>query len=131
MTLHTQKRDGGQELERRKLAIKSMEHVLSIPSGTPERWRAAFNHFLKQRPDAAENAIEIATAVQKRKQRINKFASTKNGRLTTGFPEWLMGLLRQTDPDYFSNKTSKGFASAKHLRLMQKAFPEYFYPEVI
>lgn len=127
-----QKRDGGKESERRKLAIKSMEHVLSFESGTPERWRAAFNHFIKQRPDAAENAMEIATAVKNRKLQItNKFAATKNGRLVTGTPEWLIKLLRQTDPDYFNSKTSKDFASAKHLRLMQKAFPEYFYPEVI
>lgn len=131
MNLQTQKRDGGKELERQQLAIKSMEAVLAIESGTPERWRAAFNHFLKQRPDAEQDALEVARAVQEKKKRINKFASTKNGRLTTGFPQWLMGLLRQTDPNYFQNKSSKDFASAKHLRLMQKAFPEYFYPEVI
>ena len=115
----------------RALAIKSMEKVLAIPSGTPQRWRAAFNHFLAQRPEAKDEAIAVAKSVAERRHDIDKFASTKNGRMAYSTPQWLLPVLRNTDPQYFESHSSKDFAGVKHLTLMKKAFPEFFYAEVI
>lgn len=117
--------------EKRAATIKSMEGVLALPSGTPERWRAGFTHFLRQRPEAKPEADFIAAEVRERRKQMDKFASTKNGRMAYSTPSWLLLMLRSIDPDYFLAKTGKDLSGARHLKLMQRAFPEYFYPEVI
>lgn len=119
------------EAQNRQDTIKSMEKVLSIPSGTPKRWRAAYDHFLRQRPDAKADAEEIAAYVKKRRQEMDKFASTKNGRMVQSTPPWLLRVLQNTDPEYFLSRSAKEFAETRHLRLLKQAFPEFFYAEVI
>lgn len=119
------------EAEKRKDTIKSMEQVVSLASGTPKRWRAAYEHFLRQRPDARADAEEIAAYVAKRRQEMDKFASTKNGRMVQSTPPWLIRVLQNTDPEYFGSRNSKDFSEARHLKLMKQAFPEFFYAEVI
>lgn len=119
------------DAEKRKDAIKSMEKVVSFASGTPKRWRAAYEHFLRQRPDAKADAIEIADYVQKRRQKMDKFASTKNGRMVQSTPPWLLRVLQNTDPEYFGSRNAKDFSEVRHLKLMKQAFPEFFYAEVI
>lgn len=119
------------DAQTRKDTIKSMEKVLAIPSGTPKRWRAAYDHFLRQRPDAKADAEQIAEYVQERRQKMDKFASTKNGRMVQSTPPWLIRVLQNTDPEYFGGRNAKDFSEAKHLRLLKRAFPEFFYAEVI
>lgn len=116
---------------KRDAAIASMKHVLSFPSGTSERWRAAYEHFLRQRPEARYEANYVASAVKERRTMIDKFGSTKHGRLTMSSPTWLLNVLRNTDPEYFIGKTAKQLSAAPHLRKMKKAFPEFFVPEII
>lgn len=115
----------------REAVIASMKRVISLESGSPERWRAAYRHFLKQRPEAAYEANFVAKKVQERKVMINKFGSTKYGRMTMATPSFLLGVLKNTDPEYFIPMKPMDLISTKHLTKMQRAFPEFFVPEVI
>lgn len=115
----------------RELAIESAKKVFALPSGTPERWQAGIKHFLRQRPDALPEYHAIARQVKLRKQEVDKFSSTKHARIVMSKPSWFDLVLKQTDPDYFLGHSPKYFVGAKHLRLMKKAFPEFFLPEVI
>lgn len=115
----------------RQAAIKSMEKVLALPSGSPERWRAAFKHFLAQRPEAIDEANFVAKEVYERRKLVDKFASTKHGRYLMSTPSFLLDVIRSTDPEYFIGKSAKELTRPSHLRLMKKAFPEFFVPEVI
>lgn len=116
---------------KRETAIKSMRKIVALPSGSPQRWREAFIHFLYQRPEAEPEARFIASEVAKRRKMMNKFASTKHGRAVMSQPSYLMSVLRATDPEYFNNITAMELSGERHLRKMKKAFPEYFYAEVI
>lgn len=116
---------------KRDEAIKSMQKVASLPSGSPERWRQAFIHFIHQRPDAEPEAMFIASEVAKRRRNMDQFASTKHGRAVMSSPSFLMTVLKTTDPEYFINATAVDLVSERHLRKMKKAFPEYFYAETI
>lgn len=131
MSIQKQIRQQQAKKERRAIAVNSMGKVLSHPTGTPERWRAAYNHFLLQRPEAKPEADYIAAGVRERRKDMDKYASTKNGRMAYSTPEWLLLVLKNTDPEYFGSRTPKDFMGVKHLTLMKKAFPEYFYAEVI
>lgn len=119
------------QIEKRQAAIKSMAYVLSLPSGSPERWRATFDHFLRQRPDAAVEAHFVAEHVRENRKLMDKFASTKHGRHTMSTPSFLIDMLKSTDPEYFIGKGPKELSGARHLGKLKKAFPFYFYPEVI
>lgn len=116
---------------KRDTAIKSMRKIVSLPSGSPERWRETFIHFLYQRPEARPEADFIASEVAKRRKMMDKYASSKHGRAVMSQPSFLMGILRATDPEYFTNITAVELAGERHLRKMKKAFPQYFYAEVI
>lgn len=115
----------------RERAIESMKQVLKHPSGTPQRWRAAYNHFLRQRPDAAVQARQIAEFNKERRLGTDKFGSMKIGRFTMSSPAWLLDMLRQTDPEYFLNLSHAEVLKVRHLRKLKAAFPEFFIPEVI
>lgn len=131
MNLQTEMKQEQAKKERKAAVIKSMENVLSKPSGTPERWRAAYEHFLMQRPQAKAEAEFVAKEVRERRKSMDEFASTKNGRMAYSTPEYLLDLLKSLDHEYFATRTAIDFAGAKHLNLMKKAFPEFFYAEVI
>lgn len=126
-----QKQTESAKLTTRDAAIRSMKQVLRHASGTPERWRAAFIHFMHQRPDAQAEAAYIASEVRKRKLLMNDFASSEHGRAVMSQPSFLMQVLKATDPEYFINATAMDLVSEAHLRKMKKAFPEYFYAERI
>lgn len=115
----------------RERAVESMKVVLQHPSGTPERWRAAYNHFLRQRPDAALEANQIAKYNVERRKGTDKFGSMKIGRFTMSSPAWLFDMLRATDPEYWLNMPQQDVTKPRHLRKLKKAFPEFFIPEVI
>lgn len=120
-----------QQVQNRQAAISSMKRVLSIPSGTAERWRAGYEQFLLQRPAARYEARYIADYVAERRKLMDKFASTKYSRMTMSAPAFLSMVLKLTDPEYFMSASPRQFVSAQHLRKMKKAFPEFFLPEVI
>lgn len=111
--------------------------VFVHPSGSPERWRAAFLHLMNQRPEARAVSRQVAEmAAEKRNLFIgNKYAVTesKDGaiRATMTLPPFLMDCLKLADPEYFIGKSHRQLSSGTHLKLMRKAFPEFFIPEVI
>lgn len=115
----------------RERAVQSMAQIIKIPSGDPRRWRAAYNHFLKQRPDAAREAAEITKYNVVRRTETDKFGSMKIGRFTMSSPAWLTDMLQTTDPEYFLNLKHEDVLKPKHLRKLKAAFPEFFIPEVI
>lgn len=115
----------------RERAVDSMKQVIKHSSGDPKRWRAAYNHFLKQRPDAAIEARQIAEYNKQRRLSTDKFGSMKIGRLTMSSPAWLFDMLRVTDPQYFLNLRHDEVLKPRHLRKLKSAFPEFFIPEVI
>lgn len=108
-----------------------MRKVVSLPSGSPERWRAAFIHFVKQRPEAEAEAAVIASEVAKRRKLMDEFASSKHGRAIMAQPSYLMDVLKSTDPEYFINANAMDLISERHLRRIKKAFPEFCYMETI
>jgi hypothetical protein len=118
-------------LTTRDAAIRSMKQVVKHASGSPERWRAAFIHFMHQRPEAQAEAAFIASQVAERKKQMNDFASSAHGRAIMAQPSFLTAVLRATDPEYFINASAMDLISEAHLRKMKKAFPEYFYAEII
>lgn len=120
-----------ERLAKRDASIKSMKRVVSHPSGSPERWRAAFVHFIKQRPEAEAEAIVIASEVAKRRKLMDQYASSKHGRAIMAQPSWLMPVLKSVDPEYFINANAMDLVSEKHLRRLKKAFPEFTYMETI
>lgn len=117
--------------EKRDADIKSMSKVLALPSGSPERWNAAYKHFLQQRPEAKEIDIWIRKQVKARRVEVNKYASSKYGRQTMMAPAFLRSVLRNTDPEYFINIKSNELVEPKHLEKMKRAFPQFFLPEII
>ena len=117
--------------EQRQTAIKSMRHVLALPSGSPERWRAALKHFLLQRPEAKGEIDAVKAYCKEQRASMDKFGRTKNSRKVMATPSFLLPLLRQTDPEYFLSVKSSDLVGIKHLTIMKKAFPEFFLPEVI
>lgn len=126
-----QKQTETERLTTRDAAIRSMKQVLKHASGTPERWRAAFIHFMHQRPDAQAEAAYIASEVVKRRRMMDDYASSAHGRAVMSQPSFLMQVLRATDPEYFINATAMDLVSETHLRKMKKAFPEFFYADRI
>lgn len=116
---------------KREVNIKSMAKVLSLPSGSSDRWRAAYEHFLKQRPEAKEVDTAIRKQVKDRRVFVNKFASSKYSRQTMMTPAFLMSVLRNTDPEYFINIKNEELVSNAHLMKMKRAFPQFFLPEII
>lgn len=116
---------------RRDAAIRSMRQVVALPSGSPERWRAAFIHFVRQRPEAEAEAALIASEVAKRRKLMNEYASSKHGRAIMAKPSYLDAVLKSTDPEYFINLNAMDLIAERHLRRLKKAFPEFFYAEVI
>ena len=117
--------------EKKKVHIQSMAQVLRLPSGTPRRWRAAFDHFLRQRPAAQLIASQVADFNREKRQAMDKFGDAKIGRLVMSAPPFLDDVLRLTDPEYFSNHDSVELTKPKHLRKLRQAFPEYFLPKEI
>lgn len=117
--------------QRRKMAVANMEKVISFPSGSPKRWRAAFEAFLIQRPEALTICNEIADYNDLRRQEVGPLASTELGRLTMSAPEFLMPVIQSTDPEYFMQLRQKEVLRPSHLRKLKEAFPEFFIPEVI
>ena len=111
--------------------VQSMAQVLQLSSGSPKRWRAAFDHFLRQRPEAKIVAKQIADANYERRQFMDKFGDVKIGRLVLSAPPFLDDVLRLTDPEYFMNNDSVELTKPKHLRKLREAFPEYFLPKEI
>lgn len=120
-----------ERLAKRDAAIRSMKKVVNLPSGSPERWRAAFVHFINQRPEAEAEAIVVASEVKKRKKMMDQYASSKHGRAIMATPSYLGAVLKSTDPEYFINANAMDLISERHLRRLKKAFPEFFYAEVI
>jgi hypothetical protein len=118
-------------IEQRQAAIKSMSHVVALPSGSPERWKATLKHFIMQRPDAKLEITAITQYCKEQRTSLDKFGRTKNSRKTMATPSFLLPLLRQTDPEYFMSVKSSDLVGIKHLTIMKKAFPEFFIPEVI
>lgn len=117
--------------EKKKDHIQSMAKVLQLPSGTPKRWRAAFEHFLRQRPEAAYQASSIAKYNLERRKAMDKFGDAKIGRLVMSAPPFLDDVIRITDPEYFMNTDSVELTKPKHLKKLKDAFPEYFLPKEI
>ena len=117
--------------EKRKRAIQHIDSVIKHPSGSPKRWRAAFEHFLKQRPEAAPEAHAIAEMNKERRQTMNKFGDVKFGRLVMSAPSYLNDVIRITDPEYFIEFKQEDLTKPHHLRKLKEAFPEYFLPKEI
>lgn len=115
----------------RDAAIKSMRKVLSLPSGSPERWKAAYRHFLKQKPEAKVEAAQCTQWCAMKRKSVNKFASGNGMRQLMATPSFLLPLLAQLDPDYFNNIKVDELSSAVHAAKMKKAFRQFFIPEVI
>lgn len=125
-------RDKVIELEKKKkikaIAMASMANVLKIPSGSPDRWRAAYIHFLKQRPEAQVEAMAVTNHNNEIKLTLDKLGRTKHGRYVMSSPSFLLPVLRNTDPDYFIGADDNKLSGAEHLKRMKKAFPEFFLP---
>lgn len=117
--------------ERRKGHVQSMKYVLSLPTGSSKRWRAAYEHFLRQRPEAALIARQVTEYNVEKRKMMDKFGDVKMGRLVMSAPPFLEGVIRLTDPEYFLNTDSIELTKPKHLRKLQAAFPEYFLPKEI
>lgn len=123
------------EIERKKqakeAAMKSMAEVLKLPSGSSERWRAAYLHFLKQRPEAQEQAVAITKYNNEVRLKMDRLGRTKHSRRILSSPQFLLPVLQATDPDYFIRGNDKRLGSTEHIKKMKKAFPEFFLPEEV
>lgn len=131
MDIQQQIKDEVAKRKRKSLHVASMQHVLKYPSGSVKRWRAAYEHFLKQRPDARYEAQAIIEYNKERRTMLTKFADMEFGRLILSAPSFLNDVLRLTDPQYFAEFDQKDLTKPKHLRKLQEAFPEYFMPKEI
>ena len=117
--------------EKRKKAIEHIDTVIKHPSGSPKRWRAAFEHFLKQRPEAVYEARAIAELNKERRRLMDKYGDVKIGRLVMSAPSYLNDVIRITDPEYFIEFKQEDLTKPQHLKKLKEAFPEYFLPREV
>lgn len=116
--------------ERREAIKKSIDEVLKLKSGTPERWRAAVALYINMNPKeesgytAKEEYKKLVTEnVQTRAIQDNQFATNKSESMRLGLsaPSWFMQIVEAFDKEAFDKDNPK---AKDNFRKLCKEFGE-------